>query len=102
MIQTLRRFGGRQPLCGIGVTSLIPTTSMPVFWMVRIAVSRPEPGPLTTQSTLRTPCSIAHRARAGVLLAGLLAAGDGLLRALAGTCVRTGALPVHREAAAVT
>src|SRR6476646_1966190 len=40
----------------------MPTTSMPVFWIVRIAVSRPEPGPLTTQSTLRTPCSIARRA----------------------------------------
>ena len=29
--QTLRRLGWRQPLCGIGVTSLMPTTSMPVF-----------------------------------------------------------------------
>ena len=46
----------------MGVTSLMPTTSMPVFWMVRIAVSRPEPGPLTSTSTLRTPCSIARRA----------------------------------------
>src|SRR5690349_20026876 len=62
MTQTLRRFGGRQPLCGIGVTSLIPTTSMPVFWIVRMAVSRPEPGPFTTTSTLRTPCSMARRA----------------------------------------
>ena len=62
MTQTLRRLGGRQPLCGIGVTSLMPTTSMPVFWIVRIAVSRPEPGPFTTTSTLRTPCSIARRA----------------------------------------
>ena len=53
--QTLRRFGWRQPLCGIGVTSLIPTTSMPAFWMERIAVSRPEPGPFTITSTLRTP-----------------------------------------------
>ena len=35
---------------------------MPVFWIVRIAVSRPEPGPFTTTSTLRTPCSIARRA----------------------------------------
>src|SRR5436305_668366 len=62
MGQTLRRFGGRQPLCGIGVTSLMPTTSIPVFWMVRMAVSRPEPGPFTTTSTLRTPCSMARRA----------------------------------------
>ena len=27
-----------------------------------MAVSRPEPGPFTTTSTLRTPCSIARRA----------------------------------------
>src|SRR5687767_7153396 len=40
----------------------MPTTSMPVFWIVRMAVSRPEPGPLTITSTLRTPCSIARRA----------------------------------------
>ena len=31
--QTLRRLGGRQPLWGTGVTSLMPVTSMPVFWM---------------------------------------------------------------------
>ena len=61
--QTLRRLGGRQPLCGMGVTSLMPTTSMPAFWMDRIAVSRPDPGPFTTTSTLRTPCSIARRGR---------------------------------------
>src|ERR1035437_653835 len=29
MAQTLRRFGGRQPLCGIGVTSLIDFTCRP-------------------------------------------------------------------------
>src|SRR5205085_9102475 len=60
--QTRLRFGGRHPLWGIGVTSLIPTTSMPVFWIERMAVSRPDPGPFTTTSTLRTPCSIARRA----------------------------------------
>ena len=62
--QTLRRFGGRQPLCGIGVTSLMPTTSMPVFWMVRIAVSRPEPGPFTTHvdpAHRRAPSRVAPR-----------------------------------------
>ena len=32
---------------------------MPVFWMERTAVSRPEPGPFTCTSTRRTPCSIA-------------------------------------------
>jgi hypothetical protein len=35
---------------------------MPAFWIDRMAVSRPEPGPFTTTSTLRTPCSIARRA----------------------------------------
>src|SRR5437764_1947685 len=62
MAQTLRRFGGRQPLWGIGVTSLMPDTSMPVFIRLRMAVSRPEPGPFTSTSTLRTPCSMARRA----------------------------------------
>src|SRR3954449_2376890 len=62
MAQTLRRLGGRHPLCGIGVTSLMPDTSMPVFCRERTAVSRPDPGPFTTTSTLRTPCSMARRA----------------------------------------
>src|SRR3954469_2685152 len=61
MPQTLRRFGGRQPLWGIGVTSLMPDTSIPVFCSERMAVSRPEPGPFTSTSTLRTPCSMAAR-----------------------------------------
>src|SRR5205823_10093055 len=55
-------FFGRQPLWGIGVTSLMPATSIPVFMRLRIAVSRPDPGPLTRTSTLRTPCSMARRA----------------------------------------
>jgi hypothetical protein len=29
-----------------------------------MAVSRPEPGPFTSTSTLRTPCSMARRAQA--------------------------------------
>src|SRR3954471_9966768 len=62
MTQTRLLFGGRQPLCGMGVTSLMPETSMPVFCSERIAVSRPEPGPFTSTSTLRTPCSMARRA----------------------------------------
>src|SRR5436309_3234412 len=61
---TLRRFLGRVPLWGMGVTSLIPATSIPVFISERMAVSRPEPGPLTRTSTLRTPCSMARRAQA--------------------------------------
>src|SRR3546814_14363159 len=40
----------------------MPDTSMPAFWIERIAVSRPEPGPLTWTSTRRTPCSMAPRA----------------------------------------
>src|SRR5256885_11562359 len=62
MAPALRRFGGREPVGGMGVTSVMPTASVPVFWMVRMAVSRPEPGPFTTTSTLRTPCSMARRA----------------------------------------
>src|SRR3954465_152479 len=60
--QTRRRFLGRQPLCGCGVTSWICPTSRPVACSERIAVSRPEPGPLTKTSTLRMPCSCALRA----------------------------------------
>src|SRR5690625_1385204 len=37
-------------------------TSRPAACSDRIAVSRPEPGPLTNTSTLRTPCSCALRA----------------------------------------
>src|SRR6202012_4446571 len=60
--QTLRRLGGRQPLCGCGVTSEIVPTSRPVACSERIAVSRPEPGPLTKTSTFFRPCSCALRA----------------------------------------
>src|SRR5439155_5883972 len=42
--QTRLLFFGRQPLWGMGVTSLMPATSMPVFMRERMAVSRPEPG----------------------------------------------------------
>ncbi len=56
---TRRRFGGRQPLCGTGVTSRIAVTSRPVAWRARIAASRPAPGPLTLTSTVRIPLSIA-------------------------------------------
>src|SRR5215471_13148326 len=60
--QTRRRLGGRQPLCGTGVTSWIEPTSRPAACSDRMAVSRPEPGPFTNTSTLRTPCSCALRA----------------------------------------
>ena len=44
---TRRRLRGRQPLWACGVTSLTPVTSRPAACSERIAVSRPEPGPLT-------------------------------------------------------
>src|SRR4051812_5586862 len=66
--QTRRRFGGRQPLCGVGVTSWMEPTSRPVACRERIAVSRPEPGPLTKTSTLRMPCSWARRAAASAAI----------------------------------
>src|SRR4051794_14215739 len=66
--QTRRRLGGRQPLWGVGVTSWIDPTSSPVACSDRIAVSRPEPGPLTNTSTLRMPCSCARRAAASAAI----------------------------------
>ena len=59
---TLRFFGGRHPLCGIGVLSLIALTSRPDVASARIADSRPEPGPLTRTSTIRNPTSFALEA----------------------------------------
>src|SRR5699024_3310896 len=56
---TRRRFGGRQPLCGTGVTSLIDVISNPADCNARIADSRPAPGPFTVTSTVLRPCSIA-------------------------------------------
>src|SRR6266446_7596229 len=52
---TRRRFGGRQPLCGIGVTSRITTMWSPAAASARTADSRPEPGPCTRTSTLFIP-----------------------------------------------
>src|SRR5579871_294501 len=57
--QTRRRFGGRQPLCGIGVTSRIDFTSNPTVCSARIADSRPEPGPFTRTSSDRIPTFLA-------------------------------------------
>ncbi len=45
--QTRLRLRGLHPLCAWGVTSLTPVTSRPAACSERIAVSRPEPGPLT-------------------------------------------------------
>src|SRR5215470_2951639 len=52
---TRRRFGGRQPLCGIGVTSRITTMCKPAAASARTADSRPEPGPCTRTSMLFIP-----------------------------------------------
>src|SRR4051794_19958666 len=57
--QTLRFFGGRQPLCGIGVTSRMLLTSIPAVDSARTADSRPAPGPATRTSTVRIPASLA-------------------------------------------
>ena len=48
-------FGGRHPLCGIGVTSLINVISKPAAWIALIAVSLPDPGPLMCTSTFFIP-----------------------------------------------
>src|SRR5918999_2355669 len=59
---TRRRFGGRHPLCGIGVTSRIDLTCRPADARAWIADSRPLPGPCTRTCTRRTPRPRASRA----------------------------------------
>src|SRR6185312_16082033 len=54
--QTRRLFRRRTPLWACGVTSRTPRISSPAAWSERIAVSRPEPGPLTNTSTFWRPC----------------------------------------------
>src|SRR5689334_3021649 len=61
---TRRRLGGRHPLWGMGVTSLIAEISRPAAWSERIAASRPAPGPLTQTSTRFMPWLSASRALA--------------------------------------
>src|SRR5688572_7719374 len=56
-VQTRRFFGGRQPLCGIGVTSAMLVIFNPQAFSARTADSRPGPGPPTRTSTFFTPCS---------------------------------------------
>src|SRR6185369_11307378 len=60
--QTRRRLRGRQPLCGIVVTSRIEVTVKPAACSARNADSRPEPGPATSTSSVRMPCSCAFLA----------------------------------------
>src|SRR5499427_1279051 len=59
---TRRRFRGRQPLCGIVVTSRIEVIVKPAACSDRRADSRPEPGPETSTSRVRMPCSCAFLA----------------------------------------
>ena len=59
--QIRRRFWGRQPLCGTGVTSEIDVMRIPSAPRARTDDSRPGPGPLISTSTFLIPCSIAAR-----------------------------------------
>src|SRR5204863_7874003 len=65
--QTRLRFLGRTPLCACGETSFTPRISRPAACSERIAVSRPEPGPLTNTSTFCRPCSMPLRAAASAV-----------------------------------
>src|SRR6478752_4048341 len=56
-----RRFCGRQPLCGTGVTSEIELIRMPRAARARTDDSRPGPGPLIFTSRFLMPCSWAAR-----------------------------------------
>src|SRR5450432_4163744 len=56
-----RRFCGRQPLCGTGVTSEIELMRMPSEASARTDDSRPGPGPLMRTSRVLMPWSCAAR-----------------------------------------
>src|SRR5690625_1664161 len=56
-LYTRRFFGGRQPLCGIGVTSVIDITLKPMPFRARTEDSRPGPGPWICTSRFFTPYS---------------------------------------------
>src|SRR3954452_4457436 len=62
MAQTLRRLRGRHRLWAWGVTSRTVVISSPAACSERMAVSRPDPGPLTKTSTFSRPCSMPLRA----------------------------------------
>src|SRR3954452_622045 len=55
------RLGGRQPLCGTGVTSEMLLILRPSAFSARTADSRPGPGPLMRTSRFFTPYSCAAR-----------------------------------------
>src|SRR6266700_7352282 len=56
-----RRLGGRQPLCGTGVTSEMLVILSPSAFSALTADSRPGPGPLIRTSRFLTPHSCAAR-----------------------------------------
>src|SRR5439155_4843353 len=62
MDYTRRFLGGRQPLCGSGVTSSIALTDRPAACRAVMADSRPEPGPLTRTSISLRPNLVARSA----------------------------------------
>src|SRR5947209_18698933 len=76
LAQTRRFFGGRQPLCGSGVTSSMALINRPEACRAVTADSRPEPGPLMRTSISFSPnlaafsaaVSLARWAANGVLL----------------------------------
>src|SRR3989304_5530410 len=49
--QTLPRFGGRQPVCGLGGPPRMDLPCTPAAASAWIALSRPEPGPCTRTCT---------------------------------------------------
>src|SRR5205085_9524137 len=59
---TRRFLGGRQPLCGSGVTSSIALIDRPAAWRAVTADSRPAPGPLTRTSISLRPNLVARSA----------------------------------------
>src|SRR5689334_17871588 len=65
--QTRLRFRGRTPLWACGLTSFTPRISRPAACSERMAISRPEPGPLTNTSTFCRPCSMPSRAAASAV-----------------------------------
>src|SRR3982751_4878517 len=58
-VYTRRGFGGRGPLCGTGVVSLIELMWIPLVEKARIEDSRPAPTPETTTATSLTPIATA-------------------------------------------
>src|SRR4051812_41845037 len=62
LFYTRRFLGGRQPLCGSGVTSSMALMVRPAACRAVMADSRPEPGPLTRTSISLRPNLVARSA----------------------------------------